>query len=526
MPRVRPAPASAPAPEPTLSLSPPPRLRRNALHLLALAALAAALAPGAALPAPRSQPLTYDPIAGLSRAEWHYVDPATPSAEPTTMRAADYAAFLYAAAAEAAPQPQPVDSMLVDVRASAPGEGILLGDGLDGLEATVRDPMPEEVDDDELLRIMGVRTAAEEAATTAGEELPALVRQSGTVRVKGSQSELIVRYGSSVPPEARRPFEDSMRAWADTFPSKVPIRIDFDWNEIAFGTLAATTTPFFISGNQPDADELDNDTVYGSVMAASLQGMDFVSQDKAHIVMTFNSRASWHFGSDRTPSRKWDLRTTCLHEICHGLFFSGVVQARGSEREAAFLSSDNRPARFDRFLAAGNGAGLATTCTGDRGNFYNAITNSGLRFLDAQTQGVDFGLYSPFTYQGGSSTYHNDPARIEDDCVANGIPERDCSDLMTQKLPNGYTQRSIGEPVVRIMRSMRSRSRGVKSDASCNVKPGLPGQGDDGNPFGDIGIFQSDFNLPQWAIYTIIGMGVLGAAALIWALFSSLVRRK
>lgn len=384
----------------------------------------------------------------------------------------------------------------------------------------------KEVDDEELLRAMRVG-ATREAAEKGDLQLNALTRQtSSTVRVTGTQSTIVVSYGASTPAEAKGPFGRALQTWADTFPSAVEIRIRFEWVAISGGTLAATVTPFFIPGNVGGADKLDGGTVYGSVMAASLQGTDFVRSSESHIVMSFNSNVDWHYDTGATPFSKWDLATTSLHEVCHGLFFSGVAQASSQQKVAGFASQSGLPGRFDRFLKASNQASVSNVCALDSSQFYNAVTNGGLRFTDPDQPGTDFGLFSPTDYLPGSSTYHHDPDRIGTDCQNNQIPDAECSDLMTHRLPNGYTQREVGEPVKRTMVALRGGNVGVTGGDNCSVPGGTGDTGSSGADGKSGGLFGSGFVFPSWAIYVVAGIAGLGAIALVYALFSSLSGRR
>jgi hypothetical protein len=388
----------------------------------------------------------------------------------------------------------------------------------------------EDLSDVQLLRVMGVPlVGAREGG--GGAALETVVRQDAgpPVKIAGSKSKLVVTYGAGTPAEVRPAFERSLRTWSNAFPSSVTIRIRFEWKEIEGGTLAATTTPFFISGNSDNADKLADDTMYGSVVAAALQGRDFLTPEESHFIMTFNSRAGWHYGEEASPFDKWDLATTALHEQCHGLFFSGVIQASTEQRVAGFSSGNGQPARFDRFLAASSAAGVASVCASNGGNFFNAITNDGLRFTDPATPGTDFSMYSPLNYQPGSSTYHHDPDRLQADCANNQISSGDCSDLMTHKLPNGYTQRSIGVPVARMLAAMLGDNAGVAGSGSCNVPAGTASAEAKGGASADGtsgGVFDAGFAVPKWAIYAMGGVASLGLIALVYALFSSLAGRR
>jgi hypothetical protein len=342
------------------------------------------------------------------------------------------------------------------------------------------------------------------------------------VRIEGRRSTMVVSYDAATPAEARRPFEDGVRLWADVLPSAVEIRIWVAWQEINGGTLAAASTPFFVPGSSKGADKLDDDTIYGPVLAAALQGNDFIGADEVHVSMVFNKRAAWHYGAGDAPFDKWDLATTSLHELTHGMFFAGVVDVDPARGVGFFSSGSMRPSRFDRFLTASSGAGLATMCNGNGTYFYNAVTNGGLSFTDAAHAGTSFALFSPTTFQPGSSTYHHDPSRLAADCKSAGIAHADCSDLMTQKLPNGYTQRALGEPVLRMLAAVLSDSAGVKGAAGCDVSAGVAGR--DGSEGG--AAFGERFDLPPWAIATVTGIAAIGVLAVVVALASSVLARR
>jgi hypothetical protein len=188
--------------------------------------------------------------------------------------------------------------------------------------------------------------------------------------------------------------------------------------------------------------------------------------------------------------------------------------------KTASFSTGAAVGRFDKFLAASSKVSVALSCKQST-DFYNAVTNSGLRFTDPGMSGTDFGLYSPTDYTSGSSVYHHDPARLQKDCETNKIPHTECSDIMTNELLNGYTQRNIGEPVRRMMLSILGSSTGP-SAGNCAVPAGTSaGNGAGGGHSGRM----SQFNLPSWALYAMGGVGFVGVALLGYAAFIMRSRR-
>jgi hypothetical protein len=300
----------------------------------------------------------------------------------------------------------------------------------------------------------------------------------------------------------------------------VPIRIQCNWQPLGEGTLGATSSPWLVAGSRDDADKLDDNTLYGSVMAMALQGKDFVAPSEFHVTMSFNSvGVVWHFDtSTATPIGKWDHATTSLHEAGHALFFSGAVSALAEESTASFATGSGHPGRFDRFLAASTKAGVAESCTGKK-NFYDALTNSGLRFTDRETPGVDFSLFSPFPFRAGSSVYHHDPARLKQDCHDNNIAESECSDLMTQELLNGYTERAIGKPVRLTMQSVLGKAAGL-GKGSCDVESGSAVSSRSN------GHWPGSGNLPAWLVGTMAGVAVVLGGILLAGIAVSVARRR
>lgn len=283
-------------------------------------------------------------------------------------------------------------------------------------------------------------------------------------------------------------------------------------------TLGATTTPFFTDGSL--FDSLNDKALYSPALASALEGRDVIPEDKFHVHMVLNDKIDWHLDTgSRAPFKKYDLSTTVLHELTHGLFFSGTIKATKETRTAEF--TDQRPGRFDQFMNVQGNVGVATNCR-DTSNLFNAITNPSLRFVDSQS-GASFGLYSPPLFVPGSSTYHFDNETMNADCSGNGISRDKCSDLMTHQLEDGYTQRAIGETTLRILRAMNSSAEGVKGVEDCelpespinqeSVAQGAEGRGE-------------DFKLPTWGIATVAGVAGVGSILVFGVVITTVVSRR
>lgn len=142
-------------------------------------------------------------------------------------------------------------------------------------------------------------------------DVTAVRQATDVVRITGSKSSYKLVLDSNMPKAPREAFERAIKTWSENFPSPVEIRIRFAWTNLGGKTLGATSISFYIQGTADGADKLDDKTVYGSVVAAALQGSDFVPESEMHIVMGFNSGMLYQslFILPFCPSILW-------HEYC------------------------------------------------------------------------------------------------------------------------------------------------------------------------------------------------------------------
>lgn len=322
-------------------------------------------------------------------------------------------------------------------------------------------------------RTLGERLAGADIWMPTGRQRVRRKLKSGVIedrnRVVGSESEMLVVYTASVPAEARDAIEAALKVWGDLF-SAPEVRIHCGWEAMGSGVLASAAGSYYIPGSIAGANRLDDNTIYSSPLAMSIQGRDFLPPDLYHINLVFNSDVPWNFGKRNAPWNTYDLTTVALHEQCHGLFFDGLVNV--ADDDVLTVGIPEMPDRFDRFLRATDGGALLDTCRERRaGNVVKAITAPGLRFHDptrgVKRGGLSFPLYAPREYEAGSSTYHHDPGSLDEACEDAGIAAEDCSDLMTPALLNGYTNRKVGEPVLAMLRSLRGSSFGARFDSNC-----------------------------------------------------------
>lgn len=336
--------------------------------------------------------------------------------------------------------------------------------------------------------------------------------------VWGTKSQIAIFYSPSTPHFARIPVQNSVRKWADVFDSSVRIRICFKWSSLGQLTLGATSSLFVAAGEA--FDKLIPDTLYSPALASALQGVDVLPSSSFHLSMTLNAKISWHVDENtRAPAKKFDLATTVLHELTHGLFFTGTIKADSETKKASFTNSF--AGRFDQFMKVGSvGVGVARTCK-NQSELYRAVTNPSLRFVSGSTE---FGLYAPRVFEPGSSMYHLNNETLKSDCEKNNIRPNDCSDLMTHQLEDGYTQRVIAETTLRIYRALRGKGGGVPKGKNC-ILPDVPvestsGASTNANSEG------TAFVLPTWGIATVAVIAGVGAILVFGVVVSSVTSRR
>ncbi|GAB0496718.1 hypothetical protein MMPV_008033 [Pyropia vietnamensis] len=396
----------------------------------------------------------------------------------------------------------------------------------------------------------GLNADAVAAADPPAVVLKPLARQMVTT-VRGSRSSFRLELDESLPPAETRAIIRAVQLWAEEWPSSGTLRVQVLWQRLDPDALGATSTPLFIEGGRSPTRE---DTAYGAPLYLSLTGVDALPERFPHVLMGFNNRIPWHTGVGPAPRSRFDLTTVAAHELCHGLFFAGMLEGLPTERVARVNSRrGGDPARFDSFVTDSEGNGVLASCV-DGGSLngrglFNALTAEGLAFqspLGRRTAGGSGGsgdsqlitslpLFAPKGYRTGSSTYHFDGGRqLVAGCARSGIPEDpgSCSDLMVADLPPGKTTRVLGANTLRVMRTMRDQALSGADRGSCTIPQSAPGSAGGGGgaidePFlpgtgggGGGGPFSG---FPTWAMILVATVGAVGVLVFVGAFCANLV---
>ncbi len=211
------------------------------------------------------------------------------------------------------------------------------------------------------------------------------------------------------PPAAQAAFQYAVEIWQSQITSPVPIFVRAEYVSLDPGVLGTAGPTYYLrdfAGGMPG-------TWYHSALADKLAATD-LNPGFTDITARFNSDFTWYFGTDGfTPAGQYDFVSVVLHELGHGLGFTGSATV-SSGLGGWGLSGD--PVIYDRFVV--NGAGTQVIDTAVFPNPSSALaaelTSNNLYWGGANAVaaagGVPPKLYAPTTWRPGSSYSHLDEA--------------------------------------------------------------------------------------------------------------------
>ena len=244
-----------------------------------------------------------------------------------------------------------------------------------------------------------------------------------------------------VPSDAKAAFQYAVDIWAANFESNVPIDIEIHWEPSTINGVLGSARPgdyYNAFDNAPDQD-----LWYPSAIANKLAKKD-LAPSKVDIVLRFNSNALWYTNLDgKVPKLNYDLTSTALHEIGHGLgflsnaeydrFFNTGYIIQPTPYDAYVQLADGR--RFTDFCARSVELGRAMT---------SPLSWSG-QLATTANNGIKPKLYSPRPYEDGSSITH-----LDENTFTTGSPNA----VMTPVLDPGEIFRSPGPVALAMLDDM------------------------------------------------------------------------
>ena len=214
---------------------------------------------------------------------------------------------------------------------------------------------------------------------------------------------------TTFPETAKTVFEAAANVWASILQSDVPITISACW-----ANLGSSTTLGYSGGGPLHKNFSGNtraDTWFSGSLANSLYGSDLSSSYDMYI--TYNTNFNWYYGTDGNPgSYEYDLFSVVLHEIAHGLNFSGSMRVSSGLGSWGYGTSYPEPNIYDVFMQDGSGNVLISDYTSGTAALASVLTSNGLYFHGTNAMSANGSarvkMYAPSTWASGSSYSHFD----------------------------------------------------------------------------------------------------------------------
>ncbi len=214
------------------------------------------------------------------------------------------------------------------------------------------------------------------------------------------------------PTTAKNAFNAAANIWKEILNSQVPITIKACWADLGSSSILG------YSGGGPLHRDFSGatrtNTWYSGSLANALHGADLYS-GVFDMHITYNRNFNWYYGTDGNPSTsQMDLMTVVLHEICHGLNFSGSMQyANGS---GSWGYNTGYPNIYDVYMRDGTGRSLINTAIypNNSATLGAVLISGNLWFHGSRAMAANGGqrvkMYAPSSWNPGSSYSHLDYA--------------------------------------------------------------------------------------------------------------------
>ncbi|MDB4584924.1 hypothetical protein N9164_17370, partial [Draconibacterium sp.] len=237
------------------------------------------------------------------------------------------------------------------------------------------------------------------------------------------QSEINVTY-SLFPEKAKQAFEYAVNIWEYIIQSEIPIYLQANWRSQSSNVLGSAGPSSYLTNfqNTPHSGRF-----YPIVLAEKISKKEITGPSSPDIVADFNEDIAWYFGTDgNTPDSLYDFVTVVLHEIGHGLGFTGFFYV--SDDLGAYGYHENgEAASFDLLVVDNNEDQLVdSTIFPVLSTELEAAFTSGKLYANSpvaikEGNGFKPKLYAPGKFDEGSSIYHIDDATYPNNLMNHAI---------------------------------------------------------------------------------------------------------
>ncbi len=211
--------------------------------------------------------------------------------------------------------------------------------------------------------------------------------------------------------EAKASFEAAVDIWEYLIDSDIPIYIDAIWDSLAVNVLGSCGATNYLQ-NFEGAPKPN--TYYPIALAEKLMNEEVTGIGQPDMRARFNKNINWYLGTDgNPPSNQYDLLSTVLHEICHGLGFIGFFYKPNDQNIAGYgRNTGHHACSFDHFIEDSQKERLTNTgiFANPSADLFEAVTSENLWFDSPMYKNlIDLAkprLYAPPSWNSGSSVYH------------------------------------------------------------------------------------------------------------------------
>ena len=266
--------------------------------------------------------------------------------------------------------------------------------------------------------------------------------KSGTVLKSDFQVEFV-----NFPENAKSAFLYAVSIYENLISSDIPIKVRAEWQSMGSSTLAHSTPSSFYKNF--DGARL-SDVYYPVALVEKLSGRE-MNGSEADIVCTFNSNMDWYLGTNGNgPSSQYDFVTVALHEIVHGLGFSGFYDVNNGSGD--LNNSQHLPSIYDWYIYRNN----IQVCDHDHFERPSAALKDALQSGELNVKANDgsdvLKVYSPKTWNNGTSIYHYNES---------GFDKNDANALMTPFIFKGEAIHYPGDKTLQILADLGWKSLSI-----------------------------------------------------------------
>lgn len=215
-----------------------------------------------------------------------------------------------------------------------------------------------------------------------------------------------VTFSAGFPVDAQVAFQQAVDIWETIISSPVPIKVQANWSALGSGVLGSAI--YWSAFANFDGAQKQN-VFYPVALAEKMAGKELNDAGDFEIFANFSSNMNWYFDASGTPAaNQFDFITVVMHEIGHGLGFSGSFDVENNQGTVGAFDTDV-PIVFDAFVENGSGTKLLTI-NAPSAQLRAQLTSQNLRInIQKNAMGASF-LYAPPTFDDGSSISHLDEA--------------------------------------------------------------------------------------------------------------------